>query len=87
LQVVAINRLADARLQYPASDDSLQGWYQILSQGEFKSEAELKSTFGDMRGFNHQFKFPIPESRLLVHTLINFETQIAYIEKIKPGNQ
>ncbi len=87
LQVVAINRLIQARVQYPTSDDNLQGWYQILSQGDFRTEDELKSTFGDMRGFNHQFKFPIPDSRLLVHTLINFESQIAYIEKIKPGNQ
>lgn len=86
MQIVAINKLLQARLQYPTADDNLQGWYQILSQGDFDSENALKSTFGDMRGFNHRFKFPIPDSRLLVHTLINFESQIAYIEKIIPGN-
>ncbi|MDH5628797.1 MAG: type II toxin-antitoxin system HigB family toxin [Gammaproteobacteria bacterium] len=84
--VVASDRVKEAQLRYPGADHYLQGWYQILSKGSFKSEAALKVVFGDIRGFSHQYRFPIPESTLLVHTLINFESQVALIEEIKPGN-
>lgn len=86
MKVVAINRIKEAQQRYPAAQNHLQGWYQILSQGDFKSERDLRTTFGDIRGFNYQFKFPVPETTLLIHTLINFESQVAYIEEIKPGN-
>jgi mRNA-degrading endonuclease HigB of HigAB toxin-antitoxin module len=86
LKVVAINRIKEAQARYPAASEKLAGWYQILSQGDFYSEKALLSTFGDMRGFNYQYRFPIPETTLLVHTLLNFESQVAYIDEIKPGN-
>ena len=87
MKIVAINKFNQARLQYPASVESLCGWFQIISKGNFNSETALRSAFGDIRGFEHRFKFPIPESSLLVHTLINFESQVALIEMIKPGHQ
>ncbi len=86
LNVVAVDKIKEAQVRYPAAFKNLQGWYQILSQSNFHSEEELRATFGDMRGFNFKYKFPIPESTLLVYTLINFESQVAYIEEIKPGN-
>ncbi|TQV87874.1 hypothetical protein [Aliikangiella coralliicola] len=86
MKVVAINRLKEAQIKYPAAHRHLYGWYQILRHGDFFSEKALRATFGDMRGFNYQYKFPIPETTLLVHTLINFESQVAFIEDIKPGN-
>ncbi len=87
MKVVAINKIKDAQLRYPAAQHHLYGWYQILKNSDFFNERDLRSTFGDMRGFNFQYKFPIPETTLLVHTLINFESQVAFIEEIKPGNQ
>lgn len=86
MNVVAIDKIKEAQVRYPAARENLEGWYQILSFSNFYSEEDLKATFGDMRGFNYKYKFPIPESTLLVHTLINFESQVAYIEEIKPGN-
>jgi|GEM_PF-1551467 len=86
LKIIATNRLNQALIEYPNADKSLRGWYQIISQGEFYSETALRATFGDMRGYNYEFKFPIPDSALLVHTLINFESQVAYIDHIHPGN-
>lgn len=86
MKVVSINRIKDAQKRYPAARDKLAGWYQILSQSTFKSEKALLSTFGDMRSFNYQYRFPIPETTLLIHTLLNFESQVAFIEEIKPGN-
>ncbi|WP_444997093.1 hypothetical protein [Aliikangiella sp. IMCC44359] len=86
MKVVAVNRMKDAQVRYPAAHNHLNGWLQIIGNSDFFSEQELRETFGDMRGFNYQYKFPIPETTLLVHTLINFESQIAYIEEIKPGN-
>ena len=86
MKVVAINRIKEAQQRYPAAQSHLQGWYQIVSQGEFKSEQALRTTFGSIRGFNHEFKFPVPETTLLIHTLINFESQVAFIDEIKPGN-
>ena len=86
MKVVAINRIKDAQIRYPAAHNHLQGWFQIVSRGEFRSERELRAAFGDMRGFNYSYKFPIPETTLLVHTLIHFESQVTLIEEIKPGN-
>ncbi|MCW8878231.1 MAG: type II toxin-antitoxin system HigB family toxin [Kangiellaceae bacterium] len=85
MKVVATNRISEAGIRYPAAHNHLIGWYQILSQGDFYSEQDLRATFGDMRGFNLHFKFPIPDTTLLVHTLINFESQVAFIEDIRPG--
>ena len=86
LKVVAAQRIKEAQQRYPAAHMHLDGWYQILSQSEFNSEQSLRAAFGDIRGFNFHYKFPIPETTLLVHTLINFESQVAYIDTIKPGN-
>lgn len=87
MNIVATNEFAKARLHYPSSDENLRGWYQILSQSEFFTEKSLRSVFGDIRGYNQRFKFPIPDSSLLIHTLINFESQVVLIEEIKSGNQ
>ncbi|WP_196139427.1 type II toxin-antitoxin system HigB family toxin [Aliikangiella sp. G2MR2-5] len=86
MKVVAINKLTEAQSKYPAAQDYLKGWYQIVSRGDFSSEEDLRATFGDMRGFNVAFRFPIPKTTLLVHTLIDFKAQVALIEDIKPGN-
>lgn len=86
MKVVAIDRIKKAQQRYPAAQNHLLGWYQIVRQGNFKNEQELRTTFGDVRGFNHEFKFPVPETTLLIHTLINFESQVALIEEIKPGS-
>lgn len=83
MNVVAVDKIEEAQVRYPAARKNLEGWYQILSLGDFHSEEDLRATFGDMRGFNYRYKFPIPESALLVYTLINFESQVAYIEEIK----
>ncbi len=87
MRVVATNKIREAQIRYPAANDSLCGWYQIVSQSDFFSESDLRATFGDMRGFRYQYKFPVPETTLLVHTLVNFESQVAFIEAVKPGNQ
>lgn len=86
MKVVATKKIKDAQSRYPAADKHLCAWFLIMSRGDFYSEQDLRATFGDMRGFNHQYKFPIPETTLLVHTLINFESQVAFIDEIKPGN-
>ncbi|WP_168204064.1 type II toxin-antitoxin system HigB family toxin [Aliikangiella coralliicola] len=86
MKVVATNKIKDAQLRYPAAHKQLEGWYQILHEGNFYSDRALRATFGDMRGFSYQYKFPVPGTTLLVHTLINFESQVAFIETIKPGN-
>ena len=86
MKVVATKKIREAQSRFPAAHRHLHGWYLIMSRGDFFSENDLRATFGDMRGFNYQFKFPIPETTLLVHTLINFESQVAFIDEIKPGN-
>ena len=72
--------------RYPGASDELIGWYQIVNQTDFYSEQSVASAFGEMRGFDYQYKFPIPGTTLLVHTLINFESQVLLIKQIKPGN-
>jgi len=85
MKVVATERLKEATIRYPAAKSHLLGWYQILSNSDFKNEKALRDTFGDMRGFSHRYRFPVPETTLLVHTLIHFESQVALIHEIKPG--
>lgn len=86
MKVVAVNKLIEAQARYPSADSLLRGWYQIVRYTNFDSPEELRSVFGDMRGFNTSFKFPIPESNLLAYTSINFNAKVLLIEQVIPGN-
>lgn len=86
LKVVATYRIVDAQARYPSAHEYLQGWYQVVSQTDFSSPEDLRMVFGDMRGFNTSYKFPIPESNLLTHTSINFNANVILVEKVVPGN-
>jgi len=86
LKIVAAKRIIEAQAKYPSVHEHLQGWYQIISQTDFDSPQALRQVFGDMRGFNSSFKFPIPESNLLAHTLINFAAKVVLVEDVIPGN-
>ncbi len=84
--VLAVDKLVEAQIKYPSAINHLQGWYQIVCQTDFDSAESLREAFGDMRGFNSSFKFPIPVSNLLVHTTVNFAAKLIIIEEIKPGS-
>jgi len=71
-------------LNYPAAEVSLLGWYQILKQSDFQSEMSLYSTFGEISGFDYQYKFPVPDTSLVIHVLVNFATQVLFIKQIVP---
>ncbi|MBV1908903.1 MAG: type II toxin-antitoxin system HigB family toxin [Kangiellaceae bacterium] len=86
MKIVATNRIVEAQAKYPAVHDHLQGWFQIISSTDFENPSQLRRVFGDMRGFNSSFKFPIPDSNLLAHTSINFEACVVLVEDILPGN-
>ena len=86
MNVIATDKLKKAQQLYPSATETLLGWYQIIKQSKFLSEKELKASFGDLYSFNRQFEFQVPGTTLLIYTLINFETQVAYIQKIKPGH-
>ena len=86
MKVVAASRLIEAQIRYPSAHEHIQGWYQIISNTDFHSPEDLRKVFGDMRGFNSSFKFPIPESKLLANTLINFAAQVVLIDDVVPGN-
>ena len=86
MKIIAAEKIIDAQSRYPSVHDHLQGWYQIVSETDFSSQEELREVFGDMRGFNSSFKFPIPESNLLAHTMINFDAKVLLVEDIVPGN-
>lgn len=84
MKVVAIGKIKDAQQRYPAAHNHLSGWYQVVSQSDFHSDEALKATFGNIRGFNHEYKFPVSETTLQISVLVNFESQVALIEGIKP---
>jgi len=86
LKVLSVNKLHEAEIKYPSAIKHLRGWYQIVKETDFASADAMREVFGDMRGFNSSFKFPIPVSSLLAHTTINFDAQVLIIEEIKPGN-
>ncbi len=83
--VVPKNKIANAQELYPAANEKLLGWYQVIKEGKFRSDTELKETFGQLNQFENKFAFKIPGTTLLVHTVLNFETQVAYIKKIQPS--
>jgi mRNA-degrading endonuclease HigB of HigAB toxin-antitoxin module len=83
--VIAKDKLKKAQLLYPAATETLLGWYQVIKQSNFLSESDLRASFGELYSFERQFEFKVPGTTLLIYTLINFETQVAYIEKIQPG--
>ena len=85
MNVIAIDKLKKAQQLYPSATETLLGWYQIIKQSKFLSENDLRASFGDLYSFGRQFEFQVPGSTLLIYTLINFETQVAYIQKIQPG--
>jgi len=85
LKVVAVNRIIEAQERYPKAYQHLQGWYQIMRESKFRSPEELRKTFGDIRGFNSSFKFPIPETTLLARTFINFEAQVVLVDDVVAG--
>ena len=86
LKVIAVNKLIEAQARYPSVVSHLRGWYQIVRFTNFDTPEELRRVFGDMRGFNTSYKFPIPESNLLAYTSINFSAKVILIEQIIPGN-
>jgi len=83
--VVAKNKLVKAIEIHPTANQSLLGWYKIISESEFLSERDLKTTFVGLNSFNDQFYFSVPGTNLQIRTLINFDTQVTYIETIRPS--
>ncbi len=85
MKVIATDKLIKAQQLYPSATETLLGWYQIIKQSKFPSENDLKISFGELYSFGRQFEFRVPGTTLLIYTLINFETQVAYIQKIQPS--
>ncbi len=83
--VVAKNRLVKALEVYPTANQPLLGWYKIMSESEFNTENDLRDTFKTLNQFKDQFDFSVPGTNLQIRTLINFDTQVTYIEKIRPS--
>jgi mRNA-degrading endonuclease HigB of HigAB toxin-antitoxin module len=86
LNIVATHKLSEALSKYPSANNALIGWFQTVNQGDFYSEHSMRSTFGQMHGRDYQYRFPIPGSTLLIHALVNFQSQVLFIDQIKPGN-
>lgn len=86
MNVLAVNKVLEASTVYPSAYLSILGWYQIIINTDFSSPESLRNVFGDMRGFNSSFQFPIPVSSLLIHTQINFDAGVVLIDSIKPGH-
>jgi mRNA-degrading endonuclease HigB of HigAB toxin-antitoxin module len=83
--VVAKNRLVKALEIYPTANQPLLGWYKIMKESEFSSEHDLRETFKTLNQFKDQFDFCVPGTNLQIRTLINFDTQVTYIETIRPS--
>lgn len=87
MKVISINKIKEAQIRYPVAVNKLCGLYQILSRNDFRSEAELRATFDGLQGSDYEYSFPVPGTTIQVHTLVNFESQVAFIKDIMPGNQ
>ena len=83
--VVAKNRLVKAIELHPSANQVLLGWYKIISDSNFSSEHDLRSTFSNLNSSNDQYDFSVPGTNLQIRTMINFDTQVTYIEAIQPS--
>ncbi|MBV1911435.1 MAG: type II toxin-antitoxin system HigB family toxin [Kangiellaceae bacterium] len=83
--VVSRNKLVNALEMHPTANQSLLGWYKVISESKFSSEQDLRTTFSGINSREDRFDFSIPGTDLQIRTLINFDTQVTYIETIRPS--
>jgi mRNA-degrading endonuclease HigB of HigAB toxin-antitoxin module len=87
MKVVTTNQFKQALHKFPVESQNLLGWYKVIAHSSFASEQEIKQTFGGIENQNNTFIFPIPRSSVMVHVKVNYDSQVALIMKIKPGQQ
>ena len=74
--------MIQAQKNYSKECEFLLGWYQIISQSNFRSLDDLSKTFGLVRVHHSNYILPIPNSRLIVKVLINFPANVLLINEI-----
>jgi len=83
LKVLATYKLIQAQKVNPLAQEPIQGWYQIMSKTDFHSVTDLKSVFGELNNFKSTFEFPIPGTKILARTLINFSAKVVLVSELK----
>lgn len=84
--VVPKLKLKRAQETYPSAKEKLLGWYQVMRRSKFITKEALIATFGELKQYDNRFQFQIPGSSLQIRAIINFETQVTYIERIVPSH-
>jgi len=82
MHIITRSRIIEAAAKYPNSASALREWYQIINRSEFKSFADLRSTFRSVDKVKHVYVFNIGGNNLRLIAAIHFDRQKIYIRDI-----
>ncbi len=82
MHVITKKRIKEARLLFPESASSLEGWYQVISKNNFKNFSELKKFFSSIDKVDNLYVFDIGGNKVRLIASIHFNRQRIYIRYI-----
>lgn len=87
MHIITKRRIEEAKALYPACATALGGWHKIVKNNDFKSFADLKTTFNSVDKVGTLYVFDIGGNKLRVITSIHFNRQKLYIRHILTHKQ
>lgn len=82
MHVITKKRIKEAKILFPESASSLDGWYRVISKNKFRSFAELKALFNSVDKVGNFYVFDIGGNKIRLIAVIHFDRQRIYIRKI-----
>lgn len=82
MHIITRRRITEAKNLYPNCKSALAGWLRIVEDNEFRSFAELKSTFNSIDKVGDLIVFDIGGNKLRLVASIHFNRQKLYIRHI-----
>lgn len=82
MHVITKRRIVEAKELYPECESALDGWLRVVKNNEFKSFADLKTTFNSVDKVGHLYVFNIGGNKLRLIASIHFDRQKLYIRDI-----
>ena len=82
MHIISRKRVREAKLTFPHSAESLEGWYRLATKNKFKNFAELKIVFGSVDKVKNLFVFNIAGNKLRLIAGIHFNRQKIFIRNI-----
>lgn len=82
VHVITKKRIIEAKVAFPESACSLDGWYRVISKNSFHHFADLKKFFGAVDKVGNLYVFDIGGNKVRLIVSIHFNRQRVYIRHI-----